>query len=114
VNLTVLLYRNYHLQHRKAVSLGFFAKRSGVAGPYVPLFDPVRLRDSGADYLVFHRDIRAEVRRYWVFAKAGVKTLPVREPSLRQVVRLHRLLGVPIYESEDLVVWKLSRNRASD
>jgi hypothetical protein len=113
-NLTLLLYRNYYLQHRKEVSLGFFRQRFGVSGPYVALLDPAQLSASDADYLVFHRDVQAEVRRYWEFAHPGGEAQWVRAPSLKQLVRLHRILGTPMHESDDLMVWKLPPALGSD
>jgi hypothetical protein len=114
VNLAALLYRNYYLQHRKEVSLGFFRRRFGVSGPYVALLDPEQLRASGADYLVFHREVQAELRRYWQFAHPGSEPQWVREPSLAQLVRLERILGTPIHESDELLVWKLPHARGAD
>jgi hypothetical protein len=112
VNLAMLLYRNYYLQHRKAVSLGFFNKRFGVSGPYVALLDPVRLRNSGADYLVLHRNVRAELRRYWEFAQPGAEFVsPAREASPEHELRMRRYLGEPIHTSDHLLVWKLPRAR---
>jgi hypothetical protein len=112
VTLTMLLYRNYYLQHRKEVALGFFNRRFGVSGPYVALLDPVQLRESDADYLVFHRDVRAEVQRYWEFAQPGSEnTQWVRVPSPKQLLRLRRFLGAPIHESDALLVWKLPPSR---
>jgi len=111
VNLRVLLYRNYHLQHRKGVMLGFFRRRYEVDGPHIPLFDPRRIRSSGADYLVFHRNIEKEVRAYFESVDPGEnETLRVKIPSAKQVLRLRSMLGEPYHESEELLVWKL-RNR---
>jgi hypothetical protein len=107
VNSALLLYRNYYLQTRKAVSLGFFRGRFGVSGPYVALFDPAQLRASDADYLVFHRDVQAELERYWEFVDPGTKAPWVRAPSAAKLVRLQRILGAPGYESDDLLVWRL-------
>ena len=102
MNLRVLLYRNYYLQHRKGVLLGFFSRRLDVTGPYVPLFDPARVRASGADYLVFHRDIEKEVRAYFAAVDPGEsEALRVKRPTLKQVVRLQSMLGDPFYESDD-------------
>ena len=108
VNLRVLLYRNYYLQHRKEVLLGFFTRRFGVTGPYVPLLDAEQIRASGADYLVYHRNIENEVREYWETIEPGKRdALRVKIPSGEQVAQLRSMLGAPYHESEDLLVWKL-------
>jgi len=109
VNLRVLLYRNYYLQHRKGVLLGFFARRFDVTGPYVPLLDPSRIRTSGADYLVFHRNIEKEVRAYFeaVDPEGKDDALRVKLPTVKQVAKLRAMLGAPFHASEDLLVWKL-------
>jgi hypothetical protein len=97
------------------VSLGFFNKRFGVTGPYVSPLDPERIRDSGADYLVFHRDVRAEVQRYGDFVQPGSKSASlVRVPSPKKVLRLRQILGAPTHESEALLVWKLPPAGAAD
>jgi hypothetical protein len=74
----------------------------------------VQLRASDADYLVFHRDVQAEIRRYWESAHPGGEPQWVRAPSLKVLVRLHRILGTPTHESDDLLVWKLPRARGAD
>jgi hypothetical protein len=108
VNLRALLYRNYYLQHRKEVLLGFFVRRLDVTGPYVPLFDPALIRASGADYLLFHLDIEQEVRAYFETVEPGKQgALRVKVPTLKQLVRLKDILGEPFYEGDDLLVWKL-------
>lgn len=114
VNRLSLLYRNYYLQHRKGVMLGFFSRRYDVDGPYIPLFEPRRIRTSGADYLLFHRNIEKEIRAYFGSVNPGENdTLRVKIPkipSAKQVMRLRAMLGEPYHESEELLVWKL-RNR---
>jgi hypothetical protein len=112
VNMRVLLYRNYFLQHRKQVLLGFFNRYFGVTGPYVPLFDPAQIRASGADYLVYHRDIEKEVRAYWETVEPSQEkdALRVKVPTGQQVTQLRAMLGEPFRESDALLVWKLLKS----
>jgi hypothetical protein len=79
--------------------------------------------DSGADYLILHRDVGVEVRRYWdfVFKQALGRDAPTRalmerqrvyygplaRPSSCLLARLQRQLGAPAYEDADVLVWDL-------
>ncbi len=113
VNARVLLYRNYFLQHRKDVLLGFFTRKFVMTGPYVPLLNQAQIRASGADYLVYHRDIEKEVRAYWETVDPGKNdALRVKIPTAKQVAQLRAALGEPFHVSDELLVWKLG-NRES-
>ena len=91
------LYRNYWLQHRKRVHLGFFG-RSGIAlprGPYVDLSDPREARAAGADYVILHRDVEVEL---------GRRSAPL--PGWRRAARrLERSFGAPVYEDAAILVY---------
>jgi hypothetical protein len=108
VDPRALLYRNHYLPHRRDALVGFFAQRVGATGPYIPLLDAPQIRASGADYLVYHRDVEREARKYWETAPSVEREVPeVEPPAGEQLELLRKMLGEPDYESDDRLVWKL-------
>ncbi len=126
INRSVLLYRNYYLQHRKDVLIGFVSvKPQDVpSGPYVSPFDLNSLENTDANYLILHLNIRREVEQYWQFVynrvwptmeDPDVKSLMVRQRMYaKPLSSLHTLasylqdrLGQPVYKDAKIVVWKL-------
>lgn len=124
---SVLLYRNYYLQHRKEVLIGFVSVDPAdvPAGPYVSLLDPKSIKNSTADYLILHLDIFPEVASYWRFvydeawptlADPRIESFMVRQSKywIQAIQSLDALvgdleshLGKPVYKDERIVVWKL-------
>ncbi len=127
---SVLLYRNYYLQHRKKVTIGLVTRLVGLnpthlpAGPYVDLSEPDWARRCDADYLVLHRDVAKEIFAYCQFVYN--KVWPnMRDQNLRSMMAKHYSivrpvgslaklverfdaeLGEPVYEDKWIVVWKL-------
>ena len=94
VDRRALVFRNYYLRHRKDVLLGFFTQRVGVTGPYIPLLDARQIRASGADYLVYHRNIEREVRKFWeTIPPVEREVSEVEPPTGAQVGLLRAMLG---------------------
>jgi len=124
---SVLLYRNYYLQHRKEVMIGFVSvdPANVPAGPYVSLLDPKSIKNSDADYMILHLDVFPEVASYWQsvydsvwpkMEKPGIDSLMVRQSKywIQQIQSLDGLvedlevsLGKPVYKDERIVVWEL-------
>jgi hypothetical protein len=117
-----LLYRNYHLQRRRTVLVGFLPDEGPVPpGPHIA----IRPREIAgrADYLFVHRDAEREADRYWrfVYGVAYPKTggsaalmerlaafgrpLPIPETALFE--RLERLYGPPAFQDADVLVFRL-------
>jgi hypothetical protein len=117
------LYRNYYLQHRQPVGIGF-VERTLPEGLRGPVAQPLRADPEGFDYLVLHRDVRREIERYWRFVLEHAWPAhydPEREPFMRHQLTLavpppgpqpglearwRARYGEPVYEDEDLLVWK--------
>ncbi len=124
---SVLLYRNYYLQHRKDVMIGFVGQTAGVvpAGPYVAMWDTASIKNSRAEYLILHLNIDKEVKRYWQFVyetvwpgmkDAAVESLMVCQqtyfmkphpPLHNLVMNLMESFGQPFYTDRTIIVWKL-------
>jgi hypothetical protein len=124
---SVLLYRNYYLQHRKEVMIGFVSVEpvNVPAGPYVSLLDPKSIKNSDADYMILHLDVFPEVASYWQFVYDSVwpamedpriESLMVRHSKywIQSIDSLQSLagdlegsLGKPVYKDERIVVWEL-------
>jgi hypothetical protein len=124
---SVLLYRNYYLQHGKEVMIGFVSvdPANVPAGPYVSLFDPKSIKNSDADYMILHLDVFPEVASYWRFVydsvwptmeNPAIESLMVRQSEywIQPIDSLHSLagnlqaeLGEPAYRDQRIVVWKL-------
>lgn len=131
----VLLYRNYYLQHRKEVEIGMLGIHPSVMprGPYRSLIHIRGVKKSDADYLIVHRDIEKEVGRYWrfVFDEVWPEKQNTRDTSFMEVhagqpdsldhhmqelsviaadwiEQAKSVLGEPVYEDEDIAVWKLN------
>ena len=126
---SVLLYRNYYLQHRKDVMIGFVSVNPAnvPAGPSVSLLDPKSIKNSDADYLILHLDVFPEVASYWQFVYDSVwptmedpriECLMVAQSeywiqstqslaSLAEDLQGH--LGGPVYKDERIIVWKLKQ-----
>jgi hypothetical protein len=122
----LLLLRNYALQHGRDTRLGTFGRSS--AGlriePVVRLGEDPLGCDGGAEWIVLHRNLRGEVRRYkralfhgaWrermdeadhPFADSFRLSVP--DPALDMSAtdrRLRRRLGEPAYEDAWVGVWK--------
>lgn len=103
-NWKLLLYRNYYLQHRQQVWLGTLvpSRVDVLSGPYTPVREGLP-HASGADYLILHLDIEAELRR----SKGRTVSEPMRPLAPATVERLRRELGRTVYEDDDILVWKL-------
>ena len=86
----VLLYRNYFRTHGKRVLLGL-GKTGNVRlnGPYVFVGDPELGLTSGAQYLVVHKDVDAELWAYWSYVYDSM--LPELDDYwVRTFMRQHR------------------------
>jgi len=124
---SVLLYRNYYLQHRKGVMIGFVSvdPANVPAGPYVSLLDPKSIKNSDADYMILHLDVFSEVASYWQFVyesvwptmeDPGIEPLMFHQSKylIQSIECVHSLasglqtaLGEPAYRDRRIVVWKL-------
>lgn len=124
---SVLLYRNYYLQYRKDVIIGFVDQTAGrlPAGPYVAMWDLSSIKNSHAEFLILHTNIDKEVQSYWQFVyesvwpgmkDAAVESLMVRQQTyfMKPLPPVHNLamgltehLGRPFYTDPTIVVWKL-------
>ncbi len=125
---SVLLYRNYALQHGKSVVIGWTGDmpRALEPGPYVRLLE---IEPGRADWLVLHRDLRAEVLAYFgfVFEEAWPRLFDpalesfmrrqeavhggnLAEPELaeRIAAKLFENYGTPTYADERIYAWKLA------
>jgi hypothetical protein len=122
---SVLLYRNYALQHRKDVLVGWEGRWTETLrhGPYVDMRAP-DIEARGADYLVVHHDIGTEVAAYldWVFRDAASgrrdpsrAALMEHQRSLKRerhprrfsIAALDRRHGPPHYRDARISVWAL-------
>jgi hypothetical protein len=130
----VLLFRNYYLQHRKDVVIGLSATPEDVRlnGPYAFVGSPRLGPESGAQYLILHKDLLQELAAYWTFVyeRAWPKVenpwdrgfmsrhrtyfVPEDDPKEMANVLIEPLrnqLGPPIYEDPIVVAWKLRKGR---
>lgn len=124
----VLLYRNYFLTHGKDVVMGVISPDDvRLNGPYAFIGDPQVGSETGARYLVVHKDIEYELGVYWktvydnllpkvesrwnrgmmerhrtYFLNSGLKEMvDVLAPALENQ------LGAPFFEDERVYCWKL-------
>jgi hypothetical protein len=123
----MMLYRSHFLRHRRPVRIGLAeGELAALLGdPYVFLLEPRVVPGDGEEYLLYHRDPRGEIERYWRFVyeeawpaerRAGdsgfmernrkVHDQPGRDPEGE--VRLRVRFGEPVYEDRDLLVWRLA------
>lgn len=126
LNRAVLLYRNYYLQHRKDVMIGFVGKdaESVPAGPYASIWDLKSIKGSDAKYLIVHVNVKREVTMYWRFVYGRVwprmkdpdiESLMARHAKFaKPVSSLHHMaeeladyLGEPVYKDEHIAVFEL-------
>lgn len=135
---SVLLYRNYALQHGKRVVIGWTGEmpRALQRGPYVRLLEIEPEGPRGAEgqpgsvvWLVFHRDLRTEVSDYFRFVyedawprrfDAGLESFMRRqetihggnlaEPELaeRVAARLVERYGPPDHQDARVYAWRLA------
>ncbi len=130
MNRSRQLYRNYFLQHRHDTLIGFLPEEAPVPpGPHVLVGPPWDL-DHRADYLVLHRNVGAEVDRYWRFvddvalprvggspalmawqATYGRPTL--RRPTQALIELLDRRYGAPVYTDAAISAYRLPRARSA-
>ncbi|MFT7465310.1 MAG: hypothetical protein ACI9EF_003675 [Pseudohongiellaceae bacterium] len=123
----VLLYRNGLLQHGKPTLAGTVADLGGPLSelPYVPILNRAKRKSSGADLLVLHLSIDAELARYWRYvydeawphtATPGDAGFMLRNKTYTSQTfhRLHGLvpqltksLGEPLYRDALIVAWRL-------
>ncbi|MEE9608531.1 MAG: hypothetical protein V3U03_12395 [Myxococcota bacterium] len=102
----LMLYRNYYRQHRKETLLGTISLGQLLDGPYVAILDPVAIEQSGADYLILHRDVEAELER-------SLESRRQRGPgvSRAEIARVEQQLtaryGPAGPLDDDVAVWKL-------
>ncbi len=118
------LLRQHQRQHGGRTLLGPLPGEfpSIPAGPYVPVHEPGRLESSGADYVVVHLDVSAEIARYWAWVY-GAENAPARpgadaaylarheryggllpRPDPRLLASLARRFGKPVYVDDSIVV----------
>lgn len=133
---SLLLIRNYYLQHGQDITVGFVRRLLGSqaehlpSGPYVDLADPRWVANCNADYLVFHIDPAEEAKEYWGFVYYKVWPA-MKDPAIQSLMRsqmrliarpgrlkelargFQRQLGKPVYEDKWIVVWKL-RSKQGD
>lgn len=133
---SVLLYRNYALQHGKRVVIGWTGDmpRALQRGPYVRLLEiePDDGRAAAPEsvvWLVFHRDLRAEVTDYFRFVyedawprhfdpedesfmrrQEAIHGGNLAEPELaeRVAARLVERYGPPDHEDARVYAWRLA------
>jgi 4-amino-4-deoxy-L-arabinose transferase-like glycosyltransferase len=127
ISRSMLLYRNYYLQHQKDVSTGFVSVSppNVPSGPYVWPFDLNSVNNSNANYLILHLNIELELTQYWQFVykkvwltmkDSDIRSLMIRHANYQQepLSSLYNLagdlqdrLGRPMYKDARIVVWKL-------
>lgn len=125
---SVLLYRNYALQHGKEVLIGWPGGPRAMQGrPYVR---PLELQADQADYLVLHKDPLSEVPGYFRYVHEELwprMRNPADETFMRRqetiyaqnladagqmepvAARLRSVFGDPAFEDERIVAWKVER-----
>jgi len=131
---SVLLYRNYFQTHGKEVLIGLARAKDDLrlSGPSAFIGDPNVGRKSGAQYLILHRDLRAEVAGYWKWIYGQVwpqmenvwdrgfmdrhRSFFIPEASVKEMADalegpLRQQLGPPMYEDDTVVAWRLRRGR---
>ena len=124
---SVLLYRNYYLQHGKDTAFGLLTPKMDtlVNGPYERVFDRHLAQNSGADYLVVHMNVALETAAYWgfVYNHAWPEVMNEKDGSFmgrhfiyldppgaispEMVKPLNRRFGKPVFQDEFIRVWKL-------
>ncbi len=130
----VLLFRNYYLQHGKEVVIGLSATPDDVRlnGPYAFIGSPRLGPESGAQYLILHKNLLHELDAYWtlVYSRAWQRKkniwdrglmsrhrtyfVPEDDPKGRAKALMEPLrdqLGAPIFEDQVVVAWKLRGGR---
>lgn len=120
------LYRQYQLQHGARTLLAPLSGEfpSLPDGPYVSAVESGPIERSGADFLVVHLDVAAELSRYWrfVYGSEGPAQsadgaaymerhrqyggpLPSAPPRLLAILRGR--YGEPSWQDDSLMVWRL-------
>jgi hypothetical protein len=121
------LYRHYQLQHGRVTWLAPLPGEFPLLpdGPYVAIAALDRLAASGAEYLVVHRDVAAELARYWAWvygpegppvAAAGRAYMARHEryggllprPSPALVAALTARFGEPVFVDDTLLVYRVA------
>lgn len=123
---SVLLYRNYYLQHGKDTVFGLLMPKleTLLNGPYERVFDR-ELDQADADYLVVHMNVATEAAAYWNWVYHHAWSEPEGDPNASYMIRhriyldppgpinpemvrpLNRRFGRPVYTDERIRVWKL-------
>jgi hypothetical protein len=124
---SILLYRNYYLQHGKETVFGLLTPdmETLTNGPYVRVFDRKLEESSDADYLIVHMNLVIETAAYWnwVYYHAWKDSTNDPDASFKnrhivyldppnaidpqQLRSLNRRHGMPVYQDETIRVWKL-------
>ena len=122
------LYRIYQRTHQSPTLLGPLPSEFPMipSGPYRALSGPWGLDPAEIDYVIVHRNIASEVARYWEWVY-GVRDpdgdeallarhaqygglLPRPSPVLQR--ELEKSWGPPVYQDDDLVVYRLSQSES--
>ncbi|NNE07827.1 MAG: hypothetical protein HKN20_04615 [Gemmatimonadetes bacterium] len=126
---TLLLYRNYYMQHGKRTVLGRLGSEERILdGPYIDL-DGIRPgEENGADYLILHMNVAWEANDYWKFVyedawpghevagDGGFMTrhdrrnppgLELKERTAVIAAEIRDRLGPPIFEDDYIRVWDI-------
>ncbi len=129
---TLLLYRNYYMQHSKRTVLGRLGSEDRVLdGPYLDLDLIQPSTENGADYLILHMDVAREVNDYWgfVFGESwpghevpgdeGFMTrhnrrnppgLELKQRTADMAVAIRERFGLPIFQDDYIRVWDIRRS----
>lgn len=121
------LYRHYQLQHGGRTWLAPLPGEFPLLpdGPYVAVGALERMAASGAEYLVVHRDVAAELARYWawVYGPDGPPVPPdgraymarhehygglLPRPPAALLTALAARFGEPVFEDDTLIVHRIA------
>jgi len=134
VSRAVLLFRSHALRHGKHVQLGSLGPMPATVsgpGPYVDVTSTTSLTEAGVDFVILHRNMPNEVRRYWRhvyddvwsgmrhgldagFMKRHQASFVGSQPYLQpefvaaRAALLRDELGPAYYKDDDVLVWKLA------